>query len=403
MKNKEQWKQYNIKVSILILLFLLLFLFFQYQLYDIYKKNSNQKINAILVKVQEEYPNITENELIEILNSPKIEESFVDKYGINIKKESLIVENDDYFLWSIPLNLLFFGMIIFIIIKTFCKYNKERDNELEEITKLIEQINSKNYLLSISTISEDELSILKNEIYKTTLMLKEEAENSIKDKRELKDSLSDISHQLKTPLTSILIMLDNMIDNPDMKQEKREEFLHDIKREITNIEFLIKNLLKLSKLDSNTVNFLKKEVSANQIVEKAIENVSALCDLKNIIIEKEINQDSKIFVDEAWQIEAVTNILKNSVEYSNQNGKVNIKIESNPMYVSIIIKDYGEGIKEKELPFIWNRFYKGSNRGDNSIGIGLALSKTIIENNNGVVSAKSDKHETVFQIKYFKD
>ena len=294
-------------------------------------------------------------------------------------------------------------MIIFIIIKTFCKYNKERDNELEEITKLIEQINSKNYLLSISTISEDELSILKNEIYKTTLMLKEEAENSIKDKRELKDSLSDISHQLKTPLTSILIMLDNMIDNPDMKQEKREEFLHDIKREITNIEFLIKNLLKLSKLDSNTVTFLKKEVSANQIVEKAIENVSALCDLKNIIIEKEINQDSKIFVDEAWQIEAVTNILKNSVEYSNQNGKVNIKIESNPMYVSIIIKDYGEGIKEKELPFIWNRFYKGSNRGDNSIGIGLALSKTIIENNNGVVSAKSDKHETVFQIKYFKD
>ena len=125
---------------------------------------------------------------------------------------------------------------------------------------------------------------MKNEVYKTTIMLKEQAENSLNDKVNLKNSLSDISHQLKTPLTSITIMLDNIIDNPNMDQETRSEFIKDVKREITNINFLVQALLKLSKFDTNTINFTKKEEKVVDILSTAIQNVSVLCDLKDIEI-----------------------------------------------------------------------------------------------------------------------
>ena len=141
----------------------------------------------------------------------------------------------------------------------FLKYNNSKDKKLKEITQYIEEINRKNYKLNIDDNTEDELSILKNEVYKTTIMLKEQAENSLNDKVNLKNSLSDISHQLKTPLTSITIMLDNIIDNPNMDQETRSEFIKDVKREITNINFLVQALLKLSKFDTNTIKFTNKE------------------------------------------------------------------------------------------------------------------------------------------------
>lgn len=141
----------------------------------------------------------------------------------------------------------------------FLKYNKSKDKKLAEITRYIEEINNKNYKLDIDDNTEDELSILKNEIYKTTVMLKEVAENSRLDKANLKDSLSDISHQLKTPLTSITIMLDNILDNKDMDEDTRNDFIKDIKREIINVNFLVETLLKLSKLDANSIKFINKE------------------------------------------------------------------------------------------------------------------------------------------------
>ena len=145
-----------------------------------------------------------------------------------------------------------------VLISIFLKYNHSKDKKLKEITKYIEEINNKNYKLDIEDNTEDELSILKNEIYKTTIMLKEVAENSMKDKTCLKDSLSDISHQLKTPLTSIIIMLDNILDNPNMDDATKNEFIKDIKREIVNINFLVESLLKISKLDASSVTFINK-------------------------------------------------------------------------------------------------------------------------------------------------
>lgn len=234
-------------------------------------------------------------------------------------------------------------------------------------------------------------------------MLKEIAENSKQDKINLKDSLSDISHQLKTPLTSIIIMLDNILDNPNMDKNMRDEFLKDIKREIININFLVISLLKLSKLDASSVSFINKDEYIKDIVEESIKNVSAICDLKNIKIN--VVGDSKAIIncDMKWQIEALTNIIKNCVEHSRYNSCIDINFEENKMYSKIEIKDHGTGIDKDDLPHIFDRFYKGKNSSSDSIGIGLALAKSIIDKNNGYITVESKIEEgSKFIIKYFK-
>jgi signal transduction histidine kinase len=300
------------------------------------------------------------------------------------------------------LNIAFVLLIIAVLISIFLKYNNSKDKEISEITKYIEEINRKNYTLHIDEISEDELSILKNEIYKTTIMLKENAENSLTDKKNLKKSLEDISHQLKTPLTSILIMLDNLIDDTNMDSNMREEFIRDIKKEVTNINFLVQSILKLSKFDSNTISFSKEKIYLKEIVEEAVKKLSSLCDLRNINIEISGDNKAQITGDFMWQVEAISNIVKNCVEHSNSNEKIIINYEQNNIYSSISIQDFGEGILKEDLPHIFERFYKGKNSTEGGIGIGLALAKTIIEEGNGSIDVKTSKNGTKFIIKYFK-
>ena len=234
-------------------------------------------------------------------------------------------------------------------------------------------------------------------------MLKEVAENSVKDKINLKNSLSDISHQLKTPLTSITIMIDNILDNPDMDKETRIDFLESIKKQVHNINFLISSLLKLSKLNMNTVKFFNKEEKIENIINKAIDNVSAISDLKNIKINIHGNTKSRVYCDAKWQVEAISNILKNGIEHSTNGGVLDIFFEENKIYSQIKIKDYGNGINREDLPHIFERFYKGKNSLDESVGIGLPLSKSIIEKNNGSIEVNSKLTKgTEFVIKYYR-
>ena len=283
MKNKMNLKKVLITNMIVLIIFCISILIVNYVEYQNYTRNFNSKVEQIISKIVEKYPNVEKNELIEILNSENIEaneENILKNYGIDIKKDSAILKNDIEF--AKFENLLLF-LVIFLAISTtliIANYSKDNKKKINEITKYIEQINRRNYSLDIEENSEDELSILKNEIYKTTVMLNEIAENETKDKQNLKESLSDISHQLKTPLTSIIIMLDNILDNKEMSQEVREEFIKDIKREITNIQFLIETLLKLSKLDANSVEFINKEVEVEEIIQRAVKNVAMICDFK---------------------------------------------------------------------------------------------------------------------------
>ncbi len=403
VKNK-----FNLKKVIIISVFIIavsniIFGIFNYCEYKKYEKNFNKKLDAIITNLNKKYPNISNEELIKILNSEQGNSNYILKsYGIDLNKDSLIFENDTYFIKFLILKLIIVTVIFIILLCIFLKYNSSKNKKIYEITKYMEELNKRNYKLDIDDNTEDELSILKNEIYKTTVMLKESAENSIKDKTSLKDSLSDISHQLKTPLTSISIMLDNILDNPQMDMNTRNEFINDIKRQIININFLVSSLLKLSKLDINSVTFLNKEVYIQNIINKSIKNVAVLCDLKNIEINICKKENYKICCDFNWQVEAITNILKNAIEHSNNNSKINIKYEQNKIYTKIEIRDFGIGIDKQDLPHIFERFYRGKNSSNDSVGIGLALAKSIIDKNNGDIIVNSEENKgTTFIIKYY--
>ncbi len=400
MKNKIYLKKYLIITLIPIIIFIIIFTTLNIYEYQTYNQNFNKTISSIILKLKEEYPNLSEEEIIKILNAKKYDKNILLKYNIDFQN-SYILTNKTQSQKFLILNLSFLIISFLILILIFLLYNYKKDSKIKEITNYIVELNKKNYSLKIDDISEDELSILKNEIYKTTVMLKEIADNTNKDKYELKKSLEDISHQIKTPLTSILIMLDNLIDNPNMPNTTKEEFIRDIKREVINIKFLIENILKLSKFDVNAIKFHKTTNKLETILNDSIKNISNLCDLKNIKINLKGNSKIIINCDYHWQVEAITNILKNCIEHSKNNKEININYEQNKVYIKITIKDQGIGISQKDLPHIFERFYKGENASKDSIGIGLSLSKAIIEQDNGNISVTSNKNGTTFTIKYF--
>lgn len=394
--------------NIIILLLTITFIISSNILYQkqnqIYKENYNQTLNTIIYKLTQKYPELTKKDIIEILNNNNlIKENTLKDYSINLETDNLILKNDkDITKLSIINNTIILTFIILITIILIINSNHNK-RKIKQLTKCLEQINRKNYQIQIDDNTEDELSILKNEIYKTTIMLKEQAENSLQDKINLKTSLEDISHQLKTPLTSINIMLDNLLDNQDMDKETRIEFIKDIKREINNINYLVQTLLKLSRFEANTVKYNNELINIQDLITKVTTNVSVLCDLKNITIQANNYKNIYLTCDLYWQTEALTNILKNCIEHSKDGSYIYINIIQNKIYTQITIKDSGEGISKEDIKHIFQRFYKGTNSKKDSIGIGLPLAKTIIEKNNGNIEVVSQEQVgTTFTIKYFK-
>lgn len=396
MKNKKKYSKLIMFTLITFGIIILLNVMLYYQV----NKNYNNKIVNIISTIKEKYPEIKDDELFDTIKN-NVKTNTFNRYSFDLDGIVLIKENKTIFV-SYFIILLFIYLIICLVYLTIIINNdKRKEKEINEVIKIIEEINNKNYSFKMKDINEEDLSLLKNEIYKTTIMLNEISEISKKDKKELEESLEDISHQLKTPLTSILIMIDTLLDDEDMDQNTREDFLRNMKREVMNINFLVKSILKLSRLDTNTVKFISKKESVKEIIKEAILNVSLLSDLKNVKIETNLS-DSFITCDYKWQIEALTNILKNSIEHSYENNKVLIESSENNAYVKITIKDFGTGIAKEDINHIFERFYKGKDSDYDSIGIGLALSKSIIEKQNGKISVESSDDGTTFIIKYFK-
>jgi len=402
MSNNVYLRKYLMKSLCVIMFFIILLCLVNKVEYNKYKYNTNQKINGIVAKIQEKYPEIRKEEIIEILNSNNKDNLF-NEYGYDINKDSYINQNNEVYIKFNILKIFILLLSFIILIYLFVRYYFKRDNEIEKIIKCLEKINQKNYEIDINDVSEDKLSILKHEIYKTTVMLKENTEKANQDKINLKNSLQDISHQLKTPLTSSIIMLDNIIDDLENDIEIKPEFIKKVKKDISKISFLIQSILKLSMFESNTITFIRKEIPVKKIINSSIENIENLCDLKNIKIVVKDRSKNKIYCDYRWQVEALTNILKNAVEYSFNDSIIIVEVDKNNTYTMIKIKDFGKGMSEDETINIFKRFYKGKNSSSDSNGIGLSLAKAIIEKDNGRVIVNSLKGEgTTFSIKYFK-
>ena len=371
--------------------------------YRKYLKIVNAKIDNIISQVIEKYPDITEEEILEILkNNEKPESSVLEKYGYTpdisyIKTLGEQIETNKK--QNIAL-VIIFGTVSLGI---YLIYVITQEKKIAEINEYIKQINNKNYILKIEENDNGELSKLRNELYKTTVLLKETAEISEKEKENLSTAIADISHQLKTPLTSIRIMLDNIQDDPDMEKEVREDFLIEISKQIDWISSLVVALLKIAKFDAGTIKMENNEINAKNLIDNIVSNLAILMELKNIEIITNVDEKATFIADYKWQQEALTNILKNAIEHSKHNSRIYITVENTNLFLKIIIKDEGSGIDKEDLKHIFQRFYKTKNSSENSIGIGLPLAKAIIEQSNGYIKLETKYGEgTSFEVKYIK-
>lgn len=371
--------------------------------YKKYLKTVNSKVNIIINEVIEKYPEVTEDDIMEILRSEETpQNNLLEKYGYDsdiayIKQLDKLIETNK------KQNIIYIVVVELIALGIYLVYVISQEKKIKEINDYINGINNKNYTLKIEENNNSELSRLRNELYKTTVLLKETAELSVKEKENLSTAIADISHQLKTPLTSIRIMLDNIQDDPDMEKEVREDFLMEISKQIDWISSLVISLLKIAKFDAGTIKMENEEIHVQKLIDSVIGNLAILIELKEIEIITKIDEKAVFLADYKWQQEALTNILKNAIEHSNQKSKIYIEVENTSVFLKIKIRDEGQGISKVDQKHIFERFYKAKNSSENSIGIGLALAKTIIEKNNGYVKVDSEVGKgTTFEIKYLK-
>lgn len=281
-------------------------------------------------------------------------------------------------------------------------FTRWRYRELAKLSDYLRQINSGDYSLDVRDNQEGELSILKNDIYKVTLMLSEHGSRLQQDKIQLTDAISDISHQLKTPITSMMVMAD-LLSDARLPAARRTEFTRNIRIQLERIEWLVSSLLKLSKIDAGTAQFKKDRIQVRTLIQKALEPVLIPMDIKEQSISIKGDAEVSFVGDLNWTTEAFINILKNSVEHTGEGGEITITFDENVLFTEILIADNGKGIAKEDLPYIFKRFYKGKNASEGSIGIGLAMAHSIIVSQNGHIEVKSDTERgTQFRIQFYK-
>ena len=272
--------------------------------------------------------------------------------------------------------------------------------DIEELNTYLEKVLSDDDPPEILDIEEGELSILKSNIYKVTTKLKYQKELLKQDKVTLATAMADISHQLKTPLTSMMVMNDLLKSEEDSK--KRDEFLKTQSEQLDRMNWLIQTLLKLSKLDAGSVVFTKEDVSADSLIKEVMKPFEIQMDIKNISYVSNITYAS-VMCDKNWTVEALQNIVKNCIEHMYEKGSLKISVTDTNIFSQILISDTGCGIASEDLPHVFERFYRGKNAGKDSVGIGLALAKTIIESQHGEINVESEEGVgSTFDIKLYK-
>mgnify|MGYP002532353137 FL=1 len=388
---------------VIVLLFIIIFVVVIKMQNKVYSKIVNEKINDIINNVMEKYPEVKEEDILKIINNrDDSSENILEKYGYD-DELSYIKELRENINKNLINTAVLIGIFGIASLSIFMKYVLIQEKELKEINEYIKEVNNKNYSLKIEDNKDGELSRLRNELYKTTVILREAAENSEEEKEKLSIAIADISHQLKTPLTSIRIMLDNISDNPDMPQEIREDFIQDISKQVEHMSSLVISLLKIAKFDAGTIKMENEEIDAKKLIDSVINNLAILIEIKEIEVITKIDEKAIFIADYKWQQEALTNILKNAIEHSQPKSNIYIIVENTSIFLKIKIKDEGQGIEQKDLKHIFERFYRAKNCNEDSIGIGLSLAKTIIEQNNGYIKATSEVGKgTLFEIKYIK-
>lgn len=266
---------------------------------------------------------------------------------------------------------------------TWSRYQK-----LQELGEYLASVYAGGELLDIRDNREGELSLLKNDLYKITVTLRQQSDQLAHDKEFLQQLLGSISHQLRTPLTGMLVMAD-LLARPDLPTEKRQEFIGQLTTQLERMQWLLERLLTLSRLDAGCLELERRTVSVSSLLDRAAAPVKVALELRHQTLEVDCPQDLRWEGDEKWTAEAVTNLIKNASEHTPVGGLVKVTAHGDALNLMITVEDNGPGIPETDMPYLFRRFYRGSNAAPGSAGIGLALAAELVRAQGGSVKAEN--------------
>lgn len=263
-----------------------------------------------------------------------------------------------------------------------------RYRRLAQLAREIDHMLHSQIPVQFEKYQEGELSILENELSKMTLKLSEQAAALADDKKFLADSMADISHQIRSPLTSSNLIL-SLLMEPDLPSVKRKKLLQELAQLLSRIDWLVESLLKMSKMDAGTVCFQQAPVNVRALIRQAAEPLMIPMELREQTFSIQEESGVEFTGDPAWSQEAILNILKNCMEHTPPGGCIQVFFSQNAIYTEIVIEDNGPGFDREDLPHLFELFYKGKNASSQSVGIGLALARMVVSRQNGTLKAEN--------------
>ena len=396
LKNKNV-KKFLLAQILIIIIAIAISIISSFIIYKNYRDTLIENNNRIINNIIKNNPELEEEIINAILDEDKSSTNILEQYGISDE----IYELEDLKQSVILGNILLVAISIILIIIFYIIYIIREHQSLSKISTSVNKVLNNDYSIDIKEYHDDYLSSLSSDVYKVISLLKEQRDISYQDKKYLEETLSDISHQLRTPLTSMYVINDLL--ETKLSSSKKKEFLNRNRTQLERIEWLVTSLLKLSRLDSGSVELIKETVNLNKLIEASIDPVRISLELKEINVMNQVDKSIYIDVDFNWTKEALVNIIKNAYEYTPVKGKITINASVNPLYTELRITDNGCGIPKDKLPFIFDRFYK-VNKDSDSIGIGLNMTKRIIHEQLGEIEVESKvKQGTTFIIKFYKN
>lgn len=373
----------------------------------VYRQEVYRELASMIGSMAAEHPELDAYDFVQGLQDVnevnlRIGEDILHKYGYD--DAMLVTASADNFQQRALSVLLVSILLLCLCLGGYFWYlDRKRSRQIRKLVTYLQDLSTRAYELHLAENSEDELSLLSNELYKLVVILQEASELNRTAKQNLETALADISHQLKTPLTSMQVMIDNLYDDSDMPAEIRQDFIRSLRQQIESMSELVATLLNLAKFDNGSIKMQQKPVKIGGLLMKVHEHLAALADLQGVEINISGDLDTTIPLDSRWQTEALTNVIKNCLEHSPAGKNIDVEVIDGPIFVKIIIQDYGEGIAKNDLRHIFERFYKAKNSAADSVGIGLSFARTAIEADGGQISAKSAEGQgTTFTVKYFK-
>ena len=360
---------------------------------------------GIIGMVAQKYPR-AEAQVVQDLRSPGADSinlgtEVLGKYGLGNKSAADIGVAVGLLTRLLPVGLALVGLVCTGFVLLLVRYQRAVSAQVAGLSTYLHRIDAGDYALDVRDNGEGSFSLLKNDLYKVTVRLREQAELLQKDKTALSNLIADISHQIKTPLTSMGVLADLLAEDPP--DADRNAFVGQLRTQLGRIQWLVGALLKLARLDAGTAALKSETVDLRQLIERALEPLQIPLEIKKQIIAIHGDQSASFIGDLNWSAEALTNVVKNCVEHTPEGGKIEIAFAANTLYAEITVSDNGEGIAGQDLPNIFNRFNRGTNASENSVGIGLALAKAIFTAQGGDITVHSQRGMgTSFAIRIFR-